>query len=358
MALPQAPADNFGGNAALPTRSPPDAGHWQEGNAWQQAGEEERAAFMASQQEMPEEMVSVAEYSVGGHSSVASEAPEFYEEEPVTLGRIEEVLAIEHGLRESCRTLPITIVSWVFFTLLIFYHGRIQGSYDCAETVRDQMLKIKVPAINSTLRHLTIGTITERYDIIQWIHHGLVPIVSQPDLFHGQLQRTQQLVGKISVAQTRSKPKECDMNSNLKKFYTMPCNPPDGKASAYGTTKLNYVSAYEPSNLGSNAGKFVAWLDIGRPKKALDEQFQSLWDFNWLDDNSQHVQIEAMFMNAEKNVFSLLEIDFDMHRGGWIQQDIKVTPMRGDVYYHWALIWLDAMWVFINFLLIDRKSVV
>merc|ERR1739848_24155 len=45
------------------------------------------------------------------------------------------------------------------------------------------------------------------------------------------------------------------------------------------------------------------------------------------------------------NVYSLLKIDFILHRGGWIQQEIDVSPMRGDVYYHWAVIWMDAMWV-------------
>lgn len=343
----------------MPRRPPPMQGHWAQGNAWQQTVEEENAALISGRQDPSNEgrtPRSLAEYSMGGKSSVASEAPEFYEEEPVTLARIEEVLAIEHGLRESCKTLPITIASWVFFTLLIFYHGQIQGSYDCAASVRESMLEIDVPAVNSTLRHLRLGSITERYDIIQWIHHGLVPAVTVSGLKHGQLQRTQQLVGKISVSQTRGAPKNCDMNSHLKRFYSGQCNPQGDGALAYGTNKLDYASAFEPSNLGSSKGKFVAWLDIGRPMKALNEQFQSLLDFKWLDDNSQEVTIEAMFLNAEMNAFSMMEIVFNLHRGGWIQQDIKVTPMRGDVYYHWAVVWLDVMWVFVMLLFIAQVA--
>jgi hypothetical protein len=303
----------------------------------------------------------VAEYSVDGKSSVPSEAPEFYEEEPVTLARIEEVLAIEHGLRESCRTLPITIAQWVFFTLLIFYHGQVQGSFEVANCIRESMEAIDVLAVNSTYRRLRLGSVTERRDIIQWIHHGLVPAVTVQGLFHGQLQRTQQLVGKIAVVQTRGVPKDCDMKDDLKRFYSKQCNPPGEGAPAYGYAaqnppKLDYASAYEPCNLGSNDGKFVAWLDIGRPMKTLDEQFQSLLDLRWMDDNSQHVQIQAMFMNAEKNVYSMMEIDFDMHRGGWIQQDIKVTPMRGDVYYHWAIVWLDCMYLLVMFFLVYQVA--
>jgi hypothetical protein len=74
-------------------------------------------------------------------------------------------------------------------------------------------------------------------------------------------------------------------------------------------------------------------------------------DFDWLDDNSQAVTIDAMFLNPELNVYSRLEIIFNLHRGGWIQQDVHVTPLRGDVYYHWAVVWLDAMWIFTMFAL-------
>merc|ERR1719498_910720 len=41
-----------------------------------------------------------------------------------------------------------------------------------------------------------------------------------------------------------------------------------------------------------------------------------------------------------------------LHRGGWIQQKIDVVPIRGDVYYHWAVIWLDAMSLTVMFFLV------
>jgi len=340
--------------APAPRRGPPVQGHW-DPEVTQKAWEEHQEERGLQEDNAYADMTprSDAQYTVG---SLPSMAPEFYEEEPVTLSRVEEILAVEHGLREACRTLPITIASWVFFTLLIFYHGQVQGGFDCADTIRQSMLSVNVPAVNATetLRELRIGTITERHDIMQWIQYGFVPVVTQPGLKHGQLRRTQQLLGKVRVAQTRSVPALCGSSASLETFYNGDCHPPGGSPPAYGTSKLDYYMAYMPSS--GEPDKFVAWLDIGRPKATLDEQFQSLQDFGWLDDNSQAVIIEALFLNPEMNVYTKLMISFNMHRGGWIENDIQVTPMRGDVYYHWAVIWLDTMWVTIMFALLWQAS--
>lgn len=253
---------------------------------------------------------SIAEYSKA--SSLPTAAPEFYEEEPVTLNRIKEVLAIEHGLREACKTLPITTASWIFFILLIFFHGEVQGNFDCANTIKDSMLAIHVPAVNNsvTLRELRIGTLAERYDILQWLQKGFVPAVTVPGLKHGQLRRTQQMLGKVRVAQTRSVPKDCGMNPALNAFHPDLCHPAGGEPQAFGTTKLDYRMAFEPYTIGNKERLFVAWLDIGRPFATLDEQFQSMLDWNWLDDNTQDVTVEAMFLNPELNVYSKLNIFF------------------------------------------------
>jgi hypothetical protein len=307
--------------------------------------------------------VSTAEYSFA-QSSRPSDAPEFYQEEPVTLNRLEEVLAVEHGLRESCRTLPITTAIWVFFTLLIFYHGQVQGSFECAECVAHAMRSISVPAVNSTetMRKVSIGNVTERHDILQWVYHGMAPLLTVPNKKFGQLQRTQQLIGKVRIEQKRSMPKKCKMNSKLQSFHPGDCHPPksSSKPEAYGTTKLDYEVAYRPFTAGEdpkdNKGLFVAWLDIGRNISTVNEGIQSLLDFNWLDDNSQEVIIQAMFLNTEMNVYSFLTIRFQLHRSGWIQQDLIVEPIRGDVYYHWALIFADIIWIICVFLLIWQTA--
>jgi len=351
--------------APAPRRGPPIQGHWAERTEQSYEVEQEDEVYASGgggEGYETEERQTPRQPSEAGYSrasSLPSEAPEFYEEEPVTLSRIEEVLAIEHGLREACRTLPITMASWIFFTLLIFYHGQVQGSFDCANTIRESMLMANVPAVNNsvTLRELRIGTITERYDIIQWIQLGLVPTMTTHGLKHGQLRRTQQLLGKVRVTQTRSVPKDCGMDSSLSSFYAGSCHPPGGTPQAFGTSKLDYAMMFEPYNLGSEKNKFVAWLDIGRSLSTLDNQFKAMLEFGWLDDNTQDVTIDAMFLNPELNVYSKMVIHFSLHRGGWIQQDIFVTPIRGDVYYHWAIIWMDAMWITIMFFLMWQACV-
>jgi hypothetical protein len=302
-------------------------------------------AEMQQYDEPPVEVI-----SIGGRSSKMSDAPEFYEEEPVTLNRLEEVLAMEHGLKESCKTLPITALIWVFFVLLMFYHGQVHGSFQCVECITNAMTSINVPAVNSTLRTLSLGNITERYDIIQWFRLGMVPALTAQGsgLSFGQLQRTQQMLGKVKVEQVRSTPEACDLNSKLKSFHSQPCHPAGGEAQPYGTSKLDYMMAYEPYRIGNkedNKGKFVSWLDIGRDSAVLTEEIGSLLEFDWLDDNTQSVSIEAMFVNVELNVYSMLQIHFVLHRGGWIQEDINVFPLRGDVYYSWGLIFADILWL-------------
>lgn len=345
----------LGIDAPVPTRDVPFQGHWDANNsqqAWQNHTNEQEAWNLENPDPHPPDETPRSQYTLG---SLPSAAPEFYEEEPVTLSRVEEVLAVEHGLGQACRTLPITMASWLFFTLLIFFHGQVAGSFMCADTIKQSMMSIRVPAVNATdtLRELRLGTITERHDILQWIQHGVVPALVVPGLKHGQLRRTQQLLGKVRVAQTRSTPADCGMNPALKTFYSGPCHPAGGTPggfgwnpkSMFGTMKLDYAAMFVPTTIGSDQTKFVAWIDIGRPMAPIEEMFTALLDFDWLDDNTHAVTVEAMFLNTELNVYSRMQITFSLHRGGWIEQTIMVTPMRGDVYYHWAVIWLDTMWV-------------
>lgn len=314
-------------------------------------------------EQMQAREVAAKEENLSIASSLPSAAPEFYEEEPVTLSRVEEILAIEHGMREACRTLPITMASWIFFTLLIFYHGEVQGSYDSASTIKEAMQSIHVRAVNNseTLRDLRIGSITERYDIIQWVKLGLVPTVTVPELKHGQLRRTQQMLGKVRFSQKRGVPKECSIPKDMASFYgddpldPVMCHPLEGEPETFGwpaVTQLQYSFPFSPNTYGGGKSQFVVWLDIGRNISTVNDQIDSLLEGHWLDDDTHEVKIEAMFLNPELNVYSKLVIDFQLHRGGWIQQDIHVTPMRGDVHYHWAVIWMDVMWVTIMIFLL------
>merc|ERR550514_771979 len=48
---------------------------------------------------------------------------------PVSYRRFEEFLAIERGLRESCSTLPFTVMLWVTFVVLTWLHSYVETSY-------------------------------------------------------------------------------------------------------------------------------------------------------------------------------------------------------------------------------------
>jgi hypothetical protein len=456
MALPEPPQPSLHEDAPEDNNAGPDGAH-EEMPTWAERTEQsyqvenyqdDNANVEYNEEE--ERLTARSSSTYTKASSLPSAAPEFYEEEPVTLNRIEEVLVMEHGLREACRTLPITMASWVFFILMIFYHGQAQGSFACGNTIKQSMETITAPAyeqihlvgdgacltdsgedgvttkINAkdryecqwactksdtcracefcdtelapdgedactldsncelhvepisqtrelpgyrcwykeeSLRELRIGTITERYDILQWIHRGFVPAVTMPGLKHGQVRRTQQLLGKVRLAQTRSVPVKCDINNDLVGFYDGECHPKGGTPESFGTSEktgkrangryftwtygptLDTSFYFAPYTQSNEKNKFVAWVDIGRSLDILDQQFKSLKDFDWLDDNSQDATVEAIFLNPELNAYSKMVITFRMNRGGWIDQSVHVTPIRGDIYYHWAVIWMDVMWI-------------
>lgn len=266
------------------------------------------------------------------------------EEDPVTLSRMEEYLAVQHGLKKSCRTLPLTVVMWISFSFLIFHHGQVQSSYDNAESIRHAMQTISVPAPNSTFRKVALGSVTDYADILRWVKDGLIPKVSLHQLPHGRIGESQDLVGIISLTQTRGVPKECKrLDPNLKIFYPGLCHPPGGDPPSFGTDEMDY--AFVPKKGTKN--KFKAWLDIGRARSTLDERIDTLESGNWLDLDTQDVTVEAVFFNRDMNVYSHLQIIFTVDRGGWIEQDLIVKPMRGDVYFSWGLIFLDVIWIMV-----------
>lgn len=291
------------------------------------------------------------EYSEAGASNVSPGGDEgdsgfpdwqiWEEEEPITLARLEEFLAVQHGLKTSCRTLPLTFTLWICFTLLVFYHGKAQSSFENALSIREAMEGISVKAPNSTFRKVTLDTATDHYDIMRWIHEGLIPTVSVDGLNHGRVGQSQDLVGLISLTQIRGVAKQCELNFNLDKLPPMLCHPPGGTPPAFGDDELDY--AFFPQKGDPNT--FVAWLDIGRAQATLDERITSLEQANWLDENTQEISVEAMFFNRDMNVYSHLQIRFQMHRGGWIEEELIVKPMRGDVYFAWGLIFLDVIWI-------------
>jgi hypothetical protein len=71
----------------------------------------------------------------------------------------------------------------------------------------------------------------------------------------------------------------------------------------------------------------------------------------WLDLSTQQVNVEAAFLNAEAHIYTYMDVELLMHREGYVSKDVKVKPLRGNVYTHWSHIFLDICWGFVMSLL-------
>merc|ERR1719265_2835065 len=65
--------------------------------------------------------------------------------EPITLKMIEEYLAIEIGMRKSCRNLPLALLLWLAFTMLVFTHGQAWDAFESSQCLEDAIRGISIP---------------------------------------------------------------------------------------------------------------------------------------------------------------------------------------------------------------------
>jgi len=276
---------------------------------------------------------SLEDFSTGPQGSVRDPLGE---EEPVTLARFEEFLAVERGLKRSCRTLPLTIAIWISFVVLIYHHCQACMTYQSARCVEEAVLGISLPAPGMSTRELRVGTIAERGEIYTWLQDGLVPLLG-----NGRIGQLQKLVGLVRVAQRRGVAEECEgLGKDLAHLFDGQCHPSGGNPRPYGPYDVDFAFRGRKED----PSLFDAWLEIGRGRNAVNERMWSLMENQWLDLDSQNVVVEAVFLNSEVSVYTHLTVSFFLHRGGWIEQEITVDPLRGDVYHHWFVIFLDLIW--------------
>jgi hypothetical protein len=280
-------------------------------------------------------------------------------ESTVPFSKFEEFLVIEKGVRESCQTLPFTLVLWIFFILITWLHGYIETSFEARMGVAHELETTELPYIvNGSQKMLMLGNLRNQHEIWYWIKHGLVPVVSKEGPSHGNIQQYNKMIGNVRMEQTRSGSETCDLGKDLKKFYDGPCHPMSSESKApYGDHERDMAFRPGGDMAGEDPYTFNAWLDIGRSIEHVQERVQILHDMDWLDVQSKALTIEGMFFNAEVRIYTLLRIKFEFQRGGWIEQKMEVRPMRADIYPHWAYVLPDVVWVGL-LLVLFRQEVV
>mmetsp|Transcript_36238 Transcript_36238/g.85021 ORF Transcript_36238/g.85021 Transcript_36238/m.85021 type:complete len:914 (+) Transcript_36238:133-2874(+) len=267
------------------------------------------------------------------------------DEEPVTLSRLVEFLAVSEGLRKSCRSLPLTISLWVIFMLLLANHANTSDSFAAAHALEDATWQTSATVTNSrgSLQDLDLWKVSETQDILNWIQYGFVGIFDDKQ----RVRDRQQLIGSVRLTQVRGANASCELNTELARFHGGWCHPAGGDPQDYGPSALDY--AFRPRHDDGEA--FKAWLDMARGDQSIQRRLDLLRRDGWLDVNTQSMAVEALFLNPEERIYSFLSLTFRIHRGGWIEQDLRVTPLRADVWPYWFHIFLDMLWCWLLFVL-------
>eukprot|EP00747_Dinoflagellata_sp_TGD_P220273 gnl/TRDRNA2_/TRDRNA2_92266_c0_seq1.p1 gnl/TRDRNA2_/TRDRNA2_92266_c0~~gnl/TRDRNA2_/TRDRNA2_92266_c0_seq1.p1 ORF type:complete len:845 (+),score=118.49 gnl/TRDRNA2_/TRDRNA2_92266_c0_seq1:31-2565(+) len=286
--------------------------------------------------------------SSGPPSSVASVV-----EDDVTLSKLVEFLALERSLWSHAKTIPLTLLIWITFILVVFHHGQAKNSFESSRSITEAIEAISVPAGDGTGREVRIGTVAELPDVLHWVKEGLVRELTVPGLQHGQLNRVHQQIGFLRVTQTRHVGSDCEMGSDMKSFYSGMCHHTSfAEPPAFGPWKTDF--AFRP--LANFPQQFAAWLEVGRSLKTVQTRVGVLEELHWIDEHTHDIVVEAAFLNPDQHVYSYLEVHFYVHRGGWIDQHVTVSPILGDIYTHWIHIALDVLWAGLVLVLVGSAA--
>lgn len=342
MSGPEGPVDDVGDPSALPSKDP-DADPYAEQDGI---------------------------YGETTSAGTSRDEPAFEEMGPqVTFDQLLEYLAIDSGLRRSCKSLPITMALWITFVLLVLQHGQARGSYEAASFLSDAIIAAAVPTelpgTNTSSANflpgayfpgLTIGTIREKDHILPWLQGGLAPMIMPDGTSVNQMLEMQMLVGHVRVRQTRGRSTStCTLANGYENFYSGKCHPSGGNPGVYGPKRASYqLEDYAFHNQGNE--RYEMWLEVGRPAHVINERVSELIAGKWVDLNTQDITVSALFLNMEAHIYCLAEMKFILHREGFIETDVKVKPVRGDVFTHWSHIFLDVVWSLLILLLLFEAS--
>jgi len=73
----------------------------------------------------------------------------------------------------------------------------------------------------------------------------------------------------------------------------------------------------------------------------VQSRIDSLIENSWIDRLTQHVEMEAFFVNLQTNVYVRLRLLLMVHREGLIESTLSVVPMKAEVVTHWSHIFLN-----------------
>jgi len=258
----------------------------------------------------------------------------------VTIMQLQEYLAIQRSMRQNLRSLPLTFLLWITYMVVVFYHCQAQVNFQSSDFVRSSLAARFYTPDGTTSRRVRLEDLTNWREVMPWIDHALVPGLQSP----GEMQV---LVGFVRVLQIRGAnvTKCARLDESMQAIYGSGCSPAEGAVSRFGPIRQKFElteSAFEPLDSSGRAYEF--WLEVNRSRTVVSERIQKLSREGWLDRNTQEVSVDGLFLNIEAHIYTRFTIAFTMHREGWMESELIVKPLRGEVYSHWSQVFLDGIW--------------
>lgn len=210
---------------------------------------------------------------------------------------------------------------------------------------------------------LRFTEIRTRNDVLLWLQHALLPDVwaeegrDSPvvltDVFATGLQKTSsagassmtsvlipgvvqnwnQLVGGLRLRQRRLQSSVCRADSRVVSKYKQNCHNQAYSMTAFGPGLGSAAAGFVPEE--TDPRNFDIYYNIDSPLHKILENFQFVVKaYNWLDDATESLSVQGVFVNAEVTPAVLMqqEIRFDFERSGRVNTNINVSVVAIDTY--------------------------
>jgi hypothetical protein len=175
----------------------------------------------------------------------------------------------------------------------------------------------------------TLGwhNITSVKDLQIWMQHAYLPRIwaGRTNAHELRLQDWNLLIGGVRARQRRRKRDECTFDDDIKKFHTGACYSSELSEDAFGDSSRT-TPEIAGGFSGSEADKtaFDIHLDAAATLDEVMAKCQSLWNADWLDGDTQSLELQAGLLNVEAGIFGKLVVGLTFKTGGRIERYFDV----------------------------------
>jgi len=283
---------------------------------------------------------------------------------------------LEEDRRHSinCKTLPLTICTWIAFLFVAWTHGNIDDTFRMQQCLKGAINEVKAKHsvsgigkdINSIVQLSTVNSVDEMWS---WIEGGLVPAMAGPPQKPAFVRTFNQVVGQIQLRETRFTTDDCKVGKELTAYYRQGCHSESAISNeAYGpglipgnNTDKAFLPGYGmPGKLSEeNAMRFFSWLDIRRPVVG-QAAANALRSSKWVDDGTKSLEVTIVFFNAEIQAYAHVSVMLHLMRGGLIKVEMEVRSLWATMYTEWYHYFADIFWLMcvLKFILNSLQKVV